>query len=110
MFLPTGSRCAELDARTSRPEGVIEQIGHRLTNLARGQRELSARIDSGFREINSRLFTALCWIIGNTDHDLVDPRHADHVQARKLTAFSQYVINRPVKDSQRYRSPSLLMA
>ena len=64
MLPPTGSRCAELDARTSRHEGVIEQIGHRLTNLARGQRELSARIDSGFREINSRLFTALCWLIG----------------------------------------------
>lgn len=43
MLPPTGSRCAELDARTSRPEGINEQIGHRLTNLARGQRELSAR-------------------------------------------------------------------
>ena len=43
MLPPTESRWAELDARTSRREGVIEQIGHRLTNLARGQRELSAR-------------------------------------------------------------------
>ena len=64
MLPPTESRLAELDACTSRREGVIEQIGHRLTNLAQGQRELSTRIDSGFREINSRLFTALCWIIG----------------------------------------------
>ena len=43
MLPPTGSRWAELDARTSRREGVIEQIGHRLTNLEHGQRELSTR-------------------------------------------------------------------
>ena len=55
---------ADFDARLSRVEGIVEQLGQRLTTLEtrvdQGFREVNARMDAGFRDLHTRLY----WLIG----------------------------------------------
>ena len=61
MQIPTQpEKLAEMDARLSRIEGIVEQIATRLTSVEQGQRDLSNRIDG----LSNRIVTLFCWLVG----------------------------------------------
>lgn len=57
---PVDSKLAEMDARLSRIEGIVEQITTRLTGLEQSYRDLSNRIDG----LSNRMLTLFCWLVG----------------------------------------------
>lgn len=64
---PVDSKLAEIDARLSRSEGILEQVATRLTGLEQSHRDLSNRVDSVTTRIDglsNRMLTLFCWLVG----------------------------------------------
>ena len=54
----------DFDARLSRLDGAVEQLGQRMSSLEIRMSNLEGRMDSGFRDVNARIDSVFRWIVG----------------------------------------------
>ena len=62
--MQTGTPANDFDARLSRLDGAVEQLGQRMSSLEIRMSNLEVRMDAGFRDVNARVDSVFRWMIG----------------------------------------------